>query len=110
MTDRIALLDHGRLLAHGTVEEIRGLLDRYPRTVRVATPEPKRLGALLWPLESVVDVAAEEGAVVVHTPDPTEFHKQLQQVLLENKDVPFTSLTTMDDNVEAVFRYLVESR
>ncbi len=110
LTDRIVLLNHGRLLAHGTVDEIRGLLDRYPRTVRVATPEPKRLGGLLWPLDSVVDVAAEEGAVVVHTPDPTEFHKQLQDLLLREPGIRFTSLTTLDDNVEAVFRYLVESR
>lgn len=110
LTDRIVLLNHGRLLADGTVEEIRGLLDRYPRTVRLATPEPKRLGGLLWPLETVVDVAAEEGAVVVHTPNPTEFHKELQALLLREQDVPFVSVTTLDDNVEAVFRYLVESR
>lgn len=110
LTDRIVLLDRGRLLAHGTVEEIRGLLDRYPRTVRVATKEPKRLGALLWPLESVVDIAAEENAVVVHTPNPAEFHEQLQQLLLREQGLEFTSVTTLDDNVEAVFRYLVESR
>jgi ABC-2 type transport system ATP-binding protein len=110
LTDRIALLDHGRLIVHGTVEEIRGLLDRYPRTVRVVTPDPKGLGALLWPLDSVVDVAAEEAAVVVHTPDPIVFHEQLQALLIENKEVSFTSVTTLDDNVEAVFKYLVESR
>lgn len=110
LTDRIVLLNRGRLLAHGTVEEIRGLLDRYPRTVRVATTEPKRLGALLWPLDSVVDIAAEDQAVVVHTPNPALFHEQLQELLLREQGLEFTSVTTLDDNVEAVFRYLVESK
>ena len=109
MTQRIALMNHGRLLAHGEVGEIRDLLERYPRTVRIATPQPRDLGALLWNWESVLSVQAEEHAVVVRTTKPQVFYEELQRLLL-SKDLPFTSVTTLDDNVEAVFRYLVGER
>src|ERR1041385_2257000 len=38
MTQRILLLNHGRLMAYGDVGEIRDLLERYPRTVRLSPP------------------------------------------------------------------------
>lgn len=106
MTQRILLLNHGRLMAYGEVAEIRDLLERYPRTVRIATPDPRGLGAALWRWDSVLSLQAEDAAVVVRTPKPQEFYRELQQLLIQEK-VPFTSLTSPDDNVEAVFRYLV---
>jgi ABC-2 type transport system ATP-binding protein len=106
MTQRILLLNHGRLMAHGDVAEIRDLLERYPRTVRIATPSARELGAALWNWDTVLSVQADEGALLVRTQKPKEFFPQLQQFLLA-KDVPFTSVTSPDDNVEAVFRYLV---
>ena len=106
MTQRILLLNHGRMMAYGDVPEIRDLLEHYPRTVRIATPQPRDLGAILnsWP--TVLSLQYEPDAVVVRTPKPKEFFQTLQQHLIHNK-VPFTSVTSPDDNVEAVFKYLV---
>lgn len=106
MTQRILLLNHGRLMAYGEVGEIRDLLERYPRTVRIATPDPRALGAAIWQWNSVLSLQAEDAAVVVRTPKPQEFYQELQRLLVQGK-FPFTSLTSPDDNVEAVFRYLV---
>ncbi|MHB8606017.1 MAG: ABC transporter ATP-binding protein [Thermoplasmatota archaeon] len=107
MTQRILLMHHGRLMANGDVHEIRDLLERYPRTVRVATREPRVLGTQLLAWDSVLSVQADEGAVLVKTREPTRFFEQLQR-LLASGTTPFTSITSPDDNVEAVFRYLVE--
>ena len=109
MTQRIVLMNHGRLLAHGEVAEIRDLLERYPRTVRIASTRPRDLGAALWRLSSVLSIQADEGAVVVKTPRPQEFFREVQELLVA-KDLPFTSVTVLDDNVEAIFRYLVTER
>ncbi len=106
LTDRILLINHGRVMAHGAVHEIRDLLDRYPRTVRIATPSPRELGAKLWQWDSVLGVEAADGAVVVTTNKPGVFYERLQDLLAEGED-PFTSVTSPDDTVEAVFRYLV---
>ena len=106
LTETIVLLDHGRLMAHGTVPEIRDLLDRYPRTVRIATPDPRALGATLWSWPTVLSVQADDAAVTVRTDRPSEFFGVLQRFLAEG-GAPFSSVTSPDDNVEAVFRYLV---
>lgn len=106
MTQRILLLNHGRLMAYGDVREIRDLLERYPRTVRIHTPKPRELGAALWGWPSVLSIQAEESAVVVKTPKPQLFFQELQDYLIR-KDIPFSSVTSPDDNVEAVFQYLV---
>ncbi|HUR69617.1 MAG TPA: ABC transporter ATP-binding protein [Candidatus Thermoplasmatota archaeon] len=106
LTDRIALMAHGRLLAHGTVPDIRDMLERYPRTVRVGTPNPREVGSLLWNLPAVLSLEATEGAVIVRTRHPQAFFAQLQD-LLANKDIDFTSVTSLDEDVESIFRYLV---
>lgn len=106
MTQRIMLLNHGRLMAHGDVAEIRDLLERYPRTVRIATPQPRELGAQIWGWPTVLSVQAEDGAVIVKTKQPQPFYESLQQLLVTSH-VPFTSVTSPDENIEAVFRYLV---
>jgi hypothetical protein len=74
--------------------------------VRVGTPNPREMGALLWNLPSVLSLEATEGAVVVKTRQPQAFFAQLQD-LLAAKDIPFTSVTSLDEDVESIFRYLV---
>ncbi len=106
LTDRILLVNHGRVMAHGAVHEIRDLLERYPRTVRIATPSPRELGARLWQWDSVLGVEAADGAVLVTTSNAGDFYEQLQDLLVDG-DAPFTSVTSPDDTVEAVFRFLV---
>jgi len=106
LTQRIALMAHGRLLAHGEVGEIRNMLDRYPRTVRVGTAKPRELGAMIWQIPEVLSVEATEGAVVVKTRQPQLFFEQLQDLLVTEK-IEFTSVTSLDDDVESIFRYLV---
>ena len=109
LTQRIALMAHGRLLAHGDVHDIRDMLERYPRTVRVGTPNPRELGSMLWNLPSVLSLEATEGAVIVRTRQPQQFFAQLQD-LLATKDIEFSSVTSLDEDVESIFRYLVSEQ
>jgi ABC-2 type transport system ATP-binding protein len=106
LTDRIALLHHGRLMAHGDVHEIRDLLDRYPRSVRVTTDDPRALGQAVWKWPEVLSVEADDRSVTFRTSAPRAFYGRLQTLLTEGTH-PFTSITSPDDTVEAVFRYLV---
>jgi ABC-2 type transport system ATP-binding protein len=106
LTQRIALMAHGRLVAHGEVGEIRDMLERYPRTVRVGTPQPRELGALIWQIPEVLSVEAPEGAVIVRSRQPQPFFAQLQDLLV-GKSLEFTSVTSLDEDVESIFRYLV---
>jgi ABC-2 type transport system ATP-binding protein len=106
MTQRILLLNHGRLMAYGEVSEIRNLLEKYPRTIRDATPDAKALGTQIWQWDSVLSLQHEEGGLLVHTRTPQTFYSQLQEHILTTK-ANVTSVSSTDDSVEAVFRYLV---
>lgn len=107
LTSRILVLHRGRLRAYGEVAPIRDLLERYPRKVRIETPEPRRLGSLMWNWPSVESLDALSDSVVVHTRRPAEFYSALQAILATG-DPPFTRITSPDEQVETVFRYLVE--
>lgn len=103
----LLLLDHGRLVAHGEQRGIRELLDQVPRSIHIGSPDPRRLGRQLWDLDSVLSVEAAEHAVTVRTRQPAIFYAQLQQVAQQGN---VTSVTSPDDSVEAIFRYVVEHR
>lgn len=107
LTDRLMLVHHGRLLGHGTVSHIRDLLDRHPRTVRITATQPQAIAAELLSWDSVESVQKEPGAVVVRTRAAAEFFPRLQERIAAG-DLDVESVATLDDNVEAVVRYLVE--
>ena len=107
LTSRILVLHRGRLRAYGEVAEIRDLLEQYPRKVRIETSEARRLGTLMWNWPSVESLTAEADAVVVQTRRPAEFYAALQSTLAGG-DPPFRRITSPDEHIETVFRYLVE--
>lgn len=100
----ILLINRGRLVAHGAVPEVRELLDKAPRTIRIGTPNPKDLGRRMWDWPSVLSVEADDRAVIVRTRAPAAFHADLQRL---GASGGVTSITSPDDSVEAVFEHLV---
>jgi ABC-2 type transport system ATP-binding protein len=107
MTQRILLLNHGRLLAHGDVHEIPQMLDQYPRTIEISTDDPLQLREDLAGFQTILSLEAREGSVVVRTEDPSQFYENLQDFLLES-DYEFGSIKPLDENVESIFKHLVE--
>ena len=109
LTRRVAVLHRGRLAAEGDVGEIRGLLDRHPRRVRVRCERPRDLAAALVREPSVSEARLDDGAVTVLTRDPETFRARLPAIALETAgDV--AEIVSPDDTLEAVFRYLTEER
>jgi ABC-2 type transport system ATP-binding protein len=109
LTRRVAVLHRGRLAAEGDVGEIRGLLDRHPRRVRIRCERPRELGAALMREPSVTEARLEDGAVTVLTREPEAFRARLPAIALETAgDV--AEIASPDDTLEAVFRYLTEER
>jgi ABC-2 type transport system ATP-binding protein len=108
VVDQVVLLNRGRLLATGTVDSIRELIDDHPHTVRLGTSAPPRLAALLFGLEGVVSAEiAAEGTLDVRTRNPAVLYAKLPEIALGN-DLEIRSVTSPDSNLEAVFRYLVK--
>jgi ABC-2 type transport system ATP-binding protein len=106
LTDRILLLFRGRLLAEGSVLEIRHLLDRHPVELRLAG-DPRSLAR--WAVEQpeLAALRVEEEAVVLSVRSPRDILPRLQQAAAEGR-LPVRTLDPLDLNLEAVFQYLTK--
>ncbi len=106
-TDRILLLHRSRLLAEGTVQEIRDLLDEHPRSVEVSCDRPRDLARSLLAHAAVEGVrVAGDGTIVVQSRDPAALYPALVRTVVEEGHA-VTRMESPDDDLEAVFRYLV---
>lgn len=108
MTQHILLVNHGRILAEGNIQEIRGLMDEHPHRIFIGCDQPRRLAARIMDFEDVLSVrfSREEGGVHVETAHPDRFYHRLPEVA-EEHGIEVNRISSQDDNLQAVFDYLV---
>ncbi len=104
---RIVVLHAGRVLAEGTAREIRQDLSEFPLTVRVDTPAPRDLAAHLVALEGVKRVEPSETGVEVLTSQSADLFEKVN-ALAASGEVPVSAIVPLDEDLEAVFRYLTQ--
>ena len=109
MTNNILLINHGRILAEGNVHEIRELIDEHPHNVYISCDKPRILASLLITFEDVasVNLDLENSGIVIETVKPDDFYSRLPAIILEN-DIKVENIHSPDDNLQAVFQYLVK--
>ena len=108
MTSNILLINHGRILAEGDVHHIRDLIDEHPHTVYVRADDPRRLARQFLERDDVLSLKFEPGAVVVETGKPDAFYARLTDMAASGEYGPIDEVTSPDDNLQAVFQYLVK--
>ena len=108
MTSNILLLHNGRILAEGNVHQIRDLIDEHPHTVRITADDPRRLARHLLGYSHVIAMQLQDGAVVAQTNRPDAFYTQLTALAAGDEAGAVGEVTSPDDNLQAVFSYLVE--
>ena len=111
MTQHVCLMDHGRLLAWGDVHEIRELIAARPHEIRMQTPDRDRLSRYLLTLEEVISVRRGEDSddLLCEAIYPDRFFPKLVEGLL-SEDIQVHELVSTDDNLEAVFHYLISEK
>ena len=109
MTSEIVLIHQGKIFAKGDIHRIRGLIDSHPHQVSIRTPQPRRLAARLIGSDFVssVEFAADgRGLTVQHRPARPLLHRPhgpaSPRAALEVEEI-----TSPDDNLQAVFDYLI---
>ena len=109
MTDTILLVNHGNIIAEGNIYEIRRLIDAHPLQVTIGCDNPRLITAKLLEYEDVISVSVDRtaGEVRIRTTDPEEFHRRLPRLALDNR-ITVYSITSPDENLQAVFEYLVK--
>ena len=108
MTSTILLIHNGRILAEGNVYQIRALIDEHPHTVSIRAADPRALARRLLMEEDISSLRFEPGAVVVETPRPDAFYARLTALAASGEDGAIEEVTSPDDNLQAVFKYLVK--
>jgi ABC-2 type transport system ATP-binding protein len=108
LTPNIILLNRGRLVAEGHVRQIRDLIDKHPHHIVLVCDEYRRLAArlLAWDDVEGVRVQARNRSVVVETHAPDAFYGRLPELVLED-GLAIQEVYSDDDNLDAVFKYLV---
>jgi ABC-2 type transport system ATP-binding protein len=108
MTSNILLINNGRIVAEGNVHQIRDLIDTHPHTVFVRAQDPKKLARALLVEDGVISMRFEPGAVVIETARPDQFYARLTDMAASGEAGVIDEVTSPDDNLQAVFKYLVK--
>jgi ABC-2 type transport system ATP-binding protein len=108
LTRTIVLLHHGRLVAEGQVQQIRDLIDQHPHRIVLVCDDYRLVAAKLvhWDDVESVKIMSGHRAVLAETRRPDSFYGRLPALSLEN-GTAIHEVYSEDDNLEAVFKYLV---
>ena len=109
ITANILLINNGRILAEGNVHQIRELIDTHPHTVYIRAENPRGLAREFLARADVISMRFEPGAVVVETGKPDEFYAGMTELVASGAFGAVEEVTSPDDNLQAVFKYLVKS-
>jgi ABC-2 type transport system ATP-binding protein len=109
MTSRILLLDRGRILASGEVLEVREAIQSRPMRIFLRCADARILGAELsgWPCVHSVSFSPDGRGLTVEVGEAGRFYRDLT-ALLSKRDLGIEIINPLDDNLAAVFEYLVK--
>ena len=108
MTANILLINQGRILAEGNVHQIRDLIDEHPHTVYIKADQTRALAREFLTQDDVLSLRFEDQAVVVQTGRPDAFYARLTELAASGSLGAIHEVTSPDDNLQAVFKYLVK--
>ncbi len=108
MTSNILLIHNGRILAEGNVHQIRELIDTHPHTVFVRAQQPREFARHCLAFDDVLSLRFESGAVVVQTGKPDQFYTRVTALAASGEVGSIDEVASPDDNLQAVFQYLVK--
>ena len=108
MTREVVLMNAGKVMASGNIHEIRRLMDTHPHRILIATPDPKTLATRLIDQDGLhsISFSEERSQVELETREPDRFYALLAELVLDDM-ATIHEISSPDDNLEAVFHYLV---
>ncbi len=108
LAERVLFMGRGRVLAVGTLPEIRDMLDNHPLKLRVETDRARDLASRLvhWELVRSVELHdAHELLLEIYRPD--QFFRRFSDLVLEEA-FEIERLQTTDASAGAIFDYVMQ--
>ncbi|MDX1393398.1 MAG: ABC transporter ATP-binding protein [Gemmatimonadota bacterium] len=109
VAETVLLIVNGKLAASGGFRAIRAALDQRPYHVRVVADRPRDLAAEIVRLPSVEAVNIDpDGAIILLSRNVRELQIDLPR-LAQSASIGLRRVEPLDDSLESVFGYLVET-
>jgi ABC-2 type transport system ATP-binding protein len=108
MTQNIILIHQGKIFAQGDIHYIRDLIDTHPHIISIKCSDPRLLAEKFIHNDFVLKVHFDPKtkALLVETNNRDKFFGLLPELFVENK-INVEEITSPDDNLQAVFDYLI---
>jgi ABC-2 type transport system ATP-binding protein len=109
MSDRVVLLNNGYVVAEGAVHGVRDEMDvEHPMQILIRCDQPALLAARMFQRGEVVEARVHDDrhGLFVKTRNPDGFYLLLNQVVASG-EVEVESITPVDDDLSAVYEYLI---
>ena len=108
MTATVVLMHNGRIVAEGDVHQIRALIDAHPHRVSIRASDARALAQRLLVDDDVSSFRFEGDVLIVETDNPDSFYSRLTEVAASGEAGSVEEVSSPDDNLQAVFSYLVK--
>jgi ABC-2 type transport system ATP-binding protein len=108
MTKRIILIHQGKIFAQGDIHYIRDLIDTHPHIISIKCSNARQLASKFIQQDYVLKVhfSSSNDSLLIETNNRDKLFSLLPSLFIENK-IEVHEITSPDDNLQAVFDYLV---
>jgi ABC-2 type transport system ATP-binding protein len=108
MTKQIILIHQGKIFAQGDIHYIRDLIDTHPHIISIKCNDARRLASKFIQEDYVLKVnfSLKNDSLLIETNNRDKLFSLLPSLFIENK-IEVDEITSPDDNLQAVFDYLV---
>src|SRR4026208_1468605 len=112
MSDRVVLLNNGYIVAEGNIHGVRDEMDvEHPMQILIRCNKPAVLAARMFSSNHLVEARVHDDGhgLFVKTRDPDKFYLLLNEVVAEG-EIEIESVAPVDDDLSAVYEYLIGSQ
>ena len=108
MSDCVVLLNNGYIVAEGNIHGVRDEMQEHPLQILIRCDDPSKLAAHVFAQDHVVEARLHDdrGGLFVKTRDADRFYLLLNEVVA-NGEVNIESVAPVDDDLSAVYQYLI---
>ena len=108
LTSNVLVINNGRIVAEGDVHHIRELIDEHPHSVSIRAGQPRELAREILSQDGIISLRFESDRLIVETEKPDAFYTRLTELAASGAAGVIDEVTSPDDNLQAVFKYLVK--
>jgi ABC-2 type transport system ATP-binding protein len=111
MSDRVVLLNNGYVVAEGAIHGVRDEMDvEHPMQILIRCDQPSLLAARMFQKDEVVEARVHDDrrGLFIKTRNPDRFYLSLNEVVATG-EVEVESVAPVDDDLSAVYEYLIGS-